>query len=435
MLLNELYQNLIPYQKAKRWIIGFSGGMDSTVLLHLLAKLKTQYDLPALSAIHIHHGLQAIADTWPAHCQTVCDQLNIPLTVIKVSIHKQASIEQAAREARYQAFTGLLQTDDVLLTAQHKNDQAETLLFRLFRGAGVRGLGAIPKQRSLGQGTLIRPLLNIAYNDLKSYAENNQLHWIEDPSNKDTHYARNYLRHNIVPSITSYWPQAIHNIVQTSEHMQEAQQLLNELAQQDLTPAYTPPIYPWLDIPCLSIKPLKALSKERQKNALAFWLANKTLQPTAQHWQGWFDFINAKETANPIWQLHHAEMHRSHDRIWLLKNEWLISPKPTHIPIHNADTITLPNNGIVKLSGKIPQGSLSITYRQGGESISLPNRGSKTLKNLFNETAIPHFLRQRLPLLVDQQGKILAIANFSQWVNHEHSNDFTFEWVIPLFNG
>lgn len=433
MLLDELYQNLIPYQKAKRWIIGFSGGMDSTVLLHSLVKLKKQHTLPTLSAIHIHHGLQTIADQWPNHCQSICDQLNIPLTIIKVRITQQANIEQAAREARYTAFANQLQKDDILLTAQHKNDQAETLLFRLFRGAGVKGLMAIPAQRLLGQGTLIRPLLNIPYDTLKHYAESNQLFWIEDPSNQDLHYARNYLRHQVLPKILDYWPQAIHNIVQTSEHMQEAQKLLNELAQQDLLEAQTNSLYHWLNIPSLLITPLKNLSAARQKNALSFWLSNHTLQPSTQHWHGWFDLINAKETATPIWKLHNAEIHRSGHRIWLLKNDWLTKPSSVHLPIETAKEISLPNNGLVKLSGKLPQGSFYITYRQGGESISLI-RGTRDLKKLFNEEAIPNFLRQRLPLLIDQQGNLVTVANYPQWFNKNYSKDFTFEWVTPYFS-
>lgn len=434
MLLDDLYKNLIPYQKAKRWIIGFSGGMDSTVLLHLLIKLKEQQTLPPLSAIHIHHGLQTIADNWPNHCQSICNQLNIPLTTIRVTIPKQASIEQAARNARYEVFANELQKGDILLTAQHKNDQAETLLFRLFRGAGVRGLSAMPTQRFLGEGCLVRPLLNIPYSSLKHYAENNLLNWIEDPSNQDIHYARNYLRHEVLPTITNYWPQAINNIVQTSEHMQEAQKLLNELAQQDLLLAQTSPLYHWLNVPNLLIEPLKKLSPERQKNALSFWLSSYTLQPSAQHWHGWFNLIDAKETANPIWQLYDAEIHRSNDRIWLLKNSWLAKPPPTKLQIKTSEKTHLLNNGWVNLSGRITTNTFYITYRQGGEFIFLENRGHRDLKKLFNEEAVPNFLRQRLPLLIDQQGRLVAVANFPQWLNGHYSKDFTFEWMPPRIN-
>ena len=122
--------------------MAFSGGLDSTVLLHLLADLAQHHRLPPLSAVHIHHGLQAAADAWPEHCQAFCDALGVPLQVLRVQVPAGASLERAAREARYGAFARLTASGEVLLTAQHRDDQAETLLFRLLRGAGVRGLSA-----------------------------------------------------------------------------------------------------------------------------------------------------------------------------------------------------------------------------------------------------------------------------------------------------
>ena len=148
----RLLLNLTPWRNATTWRIAFSGGLDSTVLLHLLAHLAKTQSLPALSAIHVHHGLQAAADAWPEHCQSVCDALGVPLQVVRVQVQPGASLERAARDARYGAFIEATQANEVLLTAQHRDDQAETLLFRLLRGAGVRGLSGMPRQRPLGQG-------------------------------------------------------------------------------------------------------------------------------------------------------------------------------------------------------------------------------------------------------------------------------------------
>ena len=144
----KLLQTLSPWRNAPAWHIAFSGGLDSTVLLHLLANAK---DLPPLSAIHIHHGLQAAADSWPAHCQLVCDALGVPLRIMRVHVQPGASLERAARDARYQAFAEVIGAGGVLLTGQHRDDQAETLLFRLLRGAGVRGLAAMPAYRPLSK--------------------------------------------------------------------------------------------------------------------------------------------------------------------------------------------------------------------------------------------------------------------------------------------
>ena len=147
-----LFRSLEPWRNASAWRIAFSGGLDSSVLLHLLADLATREALPPLSAIYIHHGLQAAADAWPEHCAQVCRALGVPLQVMAVQVEPGASIERAAREARYTAFSQALAPGEVLLTAQHRDDQAETLLFRLLRGAGVRGLAAMSEQRALGRG-------------------------------------------------------------------------------------------------------------------------------------------------------------------------------------------------------------------------------------------------------------------------------------------
>src|SRR5476651_2078766 len=148
----KLLLNLSPWRNATTWRIAFSGGLDSAVLLHLLAHLAKTESLPVLSAIHVHHGLQAVADAWPEHCQSVCDALGVPLKVVRVQVQPGASLERAAREARYGAFIEATQTNEVLLTAQHRDDQAETLLFRLLRGAGVKGLSGMPAERALGHG-------------------------------------------------------------------------------------------------------------------------------------------------------------------------------------------------------------------------------------------------------------------------------------------
>ncbi len=149
----RLRQALHPWRVAPAWRIAFSGGLDSSVLLHLLADWARHEQLPPLSAVHVHHGLQSAADAWPEHCASVCEQLGIALEIVRVQVALGASLEQAARRARYKAFSERLKPGEVLLSAQHRDDQAETLLFRLLRGAGVRGLAAMPASRSLGGAT------------------------------------------------------------------------------------------------------------------------------------------------------------------------------------------------------------------------------------------------------------------------------------------
>jgi len=409
-LANQLLQTLAPWRTATTWRIAFSGGLDSTVLLHLLASLATRETLPTLTALHVHHGLQVAADAWPAHCRAVCDALGVPLQVIRVQVRPGASVEGVARQARYGAFAQVTQAHEVLLTAQHRDDQAETLLFRLLRGAGVRGLSAMPAQRPLGQGQLLRPLLGVSRAELEVYAAEHRLSWIEDPSNQDQQFSRNYLRHRVLPALTERWPQAIASMVRSAAHLSEAQGLLDELAQIDLAQSATAHEFDWLGIPSLELAALRALSLARQRNALSHWLATKTPLPDSDHWSGWQDVRDARDGASPVWRLAEGELHRTGGRVWWLTDPWLATPSSVQAWSDPSSPLILPGNGCVTLHGQIPPGALSIRYRQGGEVLHLARRGHRDLKRLLNESGVPAFARGRLPLLYcDEQ--LLAVAN------------------------
>jgi tRNA(Ile)-lysidine synthase len=409
-LPSRLLLNLEPWRNAAHWRIAFSGGLDSTVLLHLLASLAKSESLPPLSAVHIHHGLQAVADAWPQHCQSVCDALGVPLLVERVKVQSGASLERAARDARYAVFSSLTQANDVLLTGQHRDDQAETLMFRLLRGAGVRGLSAMPAQRSVGQGTLVRPLLDISRAELEAYAQAHQLNWIEDPSNQDRQFSRNYLRHQVMPLLTGRWPQAQASMARSAAHLREAQGLLDELAQMDLAQAATAHDFQWLGLPSLKLTPLTALSVARQRNAISHWLEPLTRLPDTDHWSGWSDLCEAAHDASPIWRLADGELHRSAGRVWWLSDAWLRAPVIGCEWQTPSSALRLADNGRVMFSGQAPAGPLRIGFRQGGEVMQLADRGHRDLKRLFNERAVPGFVRGRLPLLF-RGDELLAVAN------------------------
>ncbi|MFW0755620.1 tRNA lysidine(34) synthetase TilS [Pseudomonas sp. H11T01] len=406
----RLLHALAPWRDASTWRIAFSGGLDSTVLLHLLADLAQHHPLPALTAIHIHHGLQAAADAWPTHCQAVCDALCVPLQVVRVRVQSGASLERAARDARYAAFAEVTQANELLLTAQHRDDQAETLLFRLLRGAGVRGLSAIPEQRPLGLGHLLRPLLDVSRAELEAYASEHQLSWIEDPSNDDRQFSRNYLRHRVFPVLTERWPQAVTTIARSAAHLSEAQGLLDELAEMDLANACTTSEFDWLGLPSLALAPLETLSMARQRNALSHWLCARTLLPDSDHWSGWQTLRDASGDARPIWRLGNGELHRAGGRVWWLSGSWLRAAEPVPIWTDPASVLLLPDNGQLRLSGQVPEGPLHVRYRQGGEVMHLPGRGHRDLKRLLNENGLPLFARGRLPLVYRDE-QLLAVAN------------------------
>ncbi|MFK8330255.1 tRNA lysidine(34) synthetase TilS [Pseudomonas sp. BJa5] len=422
----DLYSRLTPWLNAPAWCVALSGGLDSTVLLHLLAQLSHKRPLPPIRAIHIHHGLQAAADAWPAHCQRLCDDLGVELRVIHVQVAPGASLEQGAREARYGAFAKALLAGEVLLTGQHREDQAETLLFRLLRGAGLRGLGAMPGQRPLGQGVLVRPLLDVARRDVQAYAEEHGLAWIKDPSNSDTHYARNFLRHQVFPALLQRWPQAAQSLARSAEHLGEAQGLLDEVAREDLARATTSSRFDWLGLASLDLDVLRELSPARQRNALQYWLAQRTRLPDTRHWAGWESLRDAASDGRPLWGLTDGELHRSNERIWWLAGDWLRVPVGHQVWADPAESLKLAHNGSVTLSGTLPQGPLHIAYRQGGERLSISGRGQRDLKRLLNELQVPQFVRTRLPLLYCGE-QLLAVANLPGL----SQGDWQLHWCVP----
>jgi tRNA(Ile)-lysidine synthase len=406
----KLLLNLKPWRNATTWRIAFSGGLDSTVLLHLLVHLAKTESLPTLSAIHVHHGLQAAADAWPDHCQSVCDAQGVSLQVVRVQVQPGASIERAARDARYAAFIEATQANEVLMTAQHRDDQAETLLFRLLRGAGVRGLSGMPSERPLGRGHLLRPLLNVTRAELEAYATEHQLSWIEDPSNQDHQFSRNYLRHQVFPVLTARWPQAVATMARSAAHLSEAQGLLDELAKIDLAHASTASDFDWLGLPSLELAPLEKLSDARQRNALSHWLKPLTTLPDSDHWSGWENVRDATGDARPLWRLAAGELHRAGGRLWWLSGGWLRTPPSPVSWAEPSVSLVLPDNGVLTLTGQIPDGLLHIRYREGGEVMNLPGRGHRDLKRLLNESGVPGFVRGRLPLLYRDE-QLLAVAN------------------------
>lgn len=405
----HLLQTLSPWRDAPRWSVALSGGLDSTVLLHLLATLAQQHRFPPLRALHVHHGLQAAADAWPAHCQQLCDAVGVPLEIIKVKVPPQASLEEGARQARYQALTARLAPGELIVLAHHREDQAETLLYRLLRGAGVRGLAAMPGQRRAGEGRLARPLLGVGRRALQAYAREHGLRWVEDPSNATTEADRNYLRHQVMPVLQARWPQASASIARAASHLSEAQALLEELAMADL--AQPPAPLPWLPLPSLALEPLLGLADRRQRNALRHFLAPFTRLPDTDHWRGWEAVRDARLAGEPCWRLADGELRRAGQRLWWLSGPWL-RPLPAQPLVWARPEVPLllPGNGRVWLQASA-SGPLHIAYRQGGETLQIPGRGRRDLKRWLQEQQVPAFLRGRLPLLF-AGGQLLAVAQY-----------------------
>ncbi len=219
----DLDSQLNELLAAPAWFVGFSGGVDSTVLLHLLHRwCAANPGSPNLRALHINHGLQAAAGDWQRHCELVCRSLQVPLYTCTVDVRAQGSGEAAARTVRYRAFQEQLSPGAVLFLGHHLDDQVETFFLRLLRGAGVEGLAAMPRRRTLGEGFLVRPLLEFSRSDIEHYAAHHTLEYVEDPSNSNTTMDRNFLRVKLLPLLASRWPSYRQTVARASGHMAAA---------------------------------------------------------------------------------------------------------------------------------------------------------------------------------------------------------------------
>ena len=407
-MLNRLKQDVKPCLDARRWYVGFSGGLDSTVLLYALQTVLADIPSPKrpeLMAVHINHGMQRDADRWQQHCEAVCRSLQIAFCSHTVTVGK-ANAEQSAREARFAVFAALLQAGDCLFLAHHQQDQAETLLYRLFRGAGVRGLSAMQCRRAFAKGWLLRPLLPYPRDVLLAFAREKRLDWVEDPSNQDSAYDRNYLRHRLIPVIEQRWPSAAAMISRAAGHLQEADQLLAELAGQDCeTLGCGDDGEPWL-----ALAGLAALSAARQKNLLRYWLLSCSLQPSADQLHALqHDVINAAADAVPELLLGDVLLRRFAGRLYVTK------PGPHAVPEQTWQTeqvLQLP--GIGRFALTEPRSlCLQVRARQGGERLRpAGSRHTRKLKTWLQEQGVPPWRRSRLPLFY-QDDELLAVADLT----------------------
>lgn len=398
--------------------VAYSGGMDSHVLLHLLAQHRHQFP-QAIHVVHVDHQLQSQSANWAEHCRQIAESLKLSFHCLKVNVTdiEQSGLESAARSARYDAITNLIKEEGVLLTGQHLQDQAETLMLQLLRGAGNRGLGAMKAMSVWQTMRIIRPLLAISREDLLEYATAHQLQWIEDPSNQNTEINRNFLRHQVWPLLKKRWPAINRNLSRSAQNLQESQALLDELAQQDLLTLEAD-----LQDGSLRIDKLLVLTEARQRNVLRFFMAElKMALPSRVNLQRILDEVCvAAIDAQPqvIW--HEYIARRYQNKLYLSR---LISLSPKRSPglIHNQQPMLLDDkhrliwqmqedNGIrAELFGS----GLTLKYRQGGEKIQLAGKTyHQSVKKLFQQWQIPVWQRDNIPLLfADKQ--LVAIVGYA----------------------
>ncbi|PIZ04300.1 MAG: tRNA lysidine(34) synthetase TilS [Gammaproteobacteria bacterium CG_4_10_14_0_8_um_filter_38_16] len=295
------------------FVVAYSGGLDSHVLLHVMSEIKKNDPKINVRAIHINHQVSRESHHWAVHCKKIGDALSIPIHVENIVLNLKTgdSFEENAREARYAALRKHIDKNSVLLTAHHLNDQAETFLLQALRGAGSKGLSAMPMKKKWGEGLLIRPLLYFSRDVLEAYARDHHLKWIEDDSNADTRFRRNFLRHEIFPLLKKQYPAVMNNFARSSRLVAAQEKIISEMIKVEFEKIKTN------DLQKINLKMLRTFSDEKQKLLLREWFReNNQRMPNEKHLkQIQKDVIYAAPDSHPIFSL--AGMTIKRDRLFL----------------------------------------------------------------------------------------------------------------------
>ncbi|MFO7286133.1 MAG: tRNA lysidine(34) synthetase TilS [Gammaproteobacteria bacterium] len=444
--LERLRSALPGLSEGARYAVAYSGGLDSTVLLAGAARLV---DPSRLRALHVDHGLQPDSADWSRHCERVCARLRVPFECLRVHVDIAAGtgVEAAARAARYAALGAQLTPGEILLTAHHADDQLETVLLRMLRGAGVRGLRGILPEADLGAGRVVRPLLELTRAELRAIAALWELEWVEDPSNRSLEFDRNLVRTRLVPIIRERWgDSAAHAATRLTAAMRDAEALLERIARDDLEAAGAVPGR-------LPLPPLRRLDPERQRNALRYAVRAAGLPvPDAARLEALRRGIGATpaEAARRVeWRGGEARLFR--DRFYLLPPRALPARETAHggfapfapgdgqraasasehaapsetqrvaagLPWHGSEgrIVLEPVGERDRAACGFPESwareGLDVRFRAGGERFKpAGDAHHRTLKAWFQQRGIVPWMRERIPLLY-REGRLVAVADLA----------------------
>ena len=400
------------------FLLGYSGGVDSHVLLFLMHQLRSLSPHVKLTAIHINHNLSHNSPAWVVHCQNICSQLEIPLLIfpIVLNLKKGMSLEEAARNERYRVFFDQMQSAETcLLTAHHQNDQAETVLIQLLRGAGPKGLAAMPQIQKFSDGKLIRPLLNVTRKEIYHFAEQNKLNWISDESNQDFRFTRNFLRDKITPILEDQWPSFGKSLSRSARHCAETSKLLEDLAEIDLNQLQN-------QSNSIDAGLFLKLSFSRQSNLLRYWIQKCRVRvPNESKLHAFIKMLQqagVDKSPKIVWE--GVELFKQRNQIYLLSKDYN-SDSQKKLIWNLEGPLTLPNQlGILSvrehvlggLDPAIKSKSLEVGFRTPGEKIQpVGSPYRKSLKKLFQEWNIPAWQRSQIPLLY-LDGKLISVIGY-----------------------
>ncbi|MGR8953118.1 MAG: tRNA lysidine(34) synthetase TilS [Gammaproteobacteria bacterium] len=400
--------------------VAYSGGVDSHVLLHLCAEHAGLRD--KLTAVHVHHGLQRQAESWAGHAEAIARSLGVKFLLLRVTAHpdKGESPEEAARNARYAALKQVVAEGDVLLAAQHLDDQFETVLLQLFRGSGVAGLAGMPASMPFGRGVLLRPLLHTRKQEIDAYAAVHKLQWVEDPSNQDPGFDRNFLRRHVLPLVKQRWPSVDITVARSAGHCGEAQRQLSAMAAEAFEYAYD-----HLD-DSLDLDRLGAFDECRQRLVIRHWFRRFGLKMPSQAVlaQLFAGVIGADRNRDPVLECQGYQLRRYRHKLYCLKARAEESLHDLAWPVDQR--VLRCGAGISLACVPSPSGisrqhwqnsTVTVRFRRGGETIALPGRqGRHRLKNLYQEAGVPPWERDTMPLIYIDD-KLAAVGGL--WVSAE----------------
>ncbi|SRR5579885_2101603 len=418
--------NLIPLLARKlaeaapqRLCVTYSGGADSTALLHALARIPQAREL-GLRALHVDHGLHADSERWAEQCRHFCETLDVPIEIARVQVthERREGLEASARRARHAAFASAIQAGEWLVLAHHRDDQIETVLLKLLRGAGPQGLGGMRELRGLGAGMLWRPLLDCPRSALREYVAEHQLAFIDDPSNADTRLSRNYLRAEIMPRLLAHWPHATESIAHSAELCREAAAFLDVEAEFALKRLRN-------ENGTLDARSWSALPDALHMPVLERWLREQDLRapPPARCKELRRQIVEAREDREPciawpegeihLWRgaLHAMPPLKEIPRDW--QSEW--DGTPLELP-GGAGVLRLrpSHSSDDEMSSKLSS-PLRVRFRRGGEKIKpAADPYTRELRDLLQGVGIPPWQRGRIPLIYDGD-ELVAVGNL--WIS------------------
>ena len=413
-------ESLVPRTSAEL-CVAFSGGLDSTVLLHALARALVDRPNYRIRAAHVDHQLQRDSAIWRQHCGSVALSLQlefVPL-VVKVAADPELSPEAAARDARYAALRQILRPNEVLLTAHHADDQLETMLLALMRGAGLRGLSGVPSVQIFGGGWLARPLLEFSRAELEEWARSEQLQWLDDPSNANTNFDRNFLRHRVLPALRERWSAAAHSATRSTAHLREAGRLLDVLAAADLESVAIGS--------CLSMTQLASLAPARRRNVLRHWIRQHGMRVPSTRKLATIerDLLIAREDRLPCVEWDDVEVRRHRGLLYCMRQRPAFEPADP-LPWNVSQVLELPaqlgrlraqRDAAGGLAVARARGELQVHFRRGGEELQpAGDPHHRKLKKLLQDAGVLPWWRDRVPLIYAAD-RLVAVGDL--WIAEE----------------